>query len=222
MHRFSPALLLVVSILVGQGTLAQVRLGAKAGVNASNVRFDLVDSDPIPGYQAGLIADIGLVSHFSIRPALLVSSKGFRDESDIRDQNGQTRQTIRQTSRLIYAEIPVLLVYEGNLGKSWRWYGGVGPYTGIGITGKIKTDSGILEDQQIKFTSERQSTFLVNAYKRMDYGLNAAAGVERNRVVIGIDYSHGLAGIRPGEGTSIAVETYNRTLALTAGYWFGK
>ncbi len=64
------------------------------------------------------------------------------------------------------------------------------------------------------------SVYKVNVYKRMDYGLNAALGVERNRVQFGINYSYGLTGIIPQE--NIAVKTYNRTLSLTAGYWFGK
>lgn len=222
LNRIVSALLLVVSLAISNQAFAQVRLGVKAGVNASNIRFDLIDSNPLPGYQVGLMADLGLNSHFSIQPALLVNAKGFNMDLDIRDQIGQIRENTTAIYRLVYAEIPVLLLYKGNLRKSWRWYGGVGPYAGIGITGKAKTDSDILEDQKIKFTSERQSTNITNVYKRMDYGLNAALGLERGRIQLGVNYSHGLTGMLPEQIAPIAVKTYNRTLALTLGYWFGE
>lgn len=77
-----------------------------------------------------------------------------------------------------------------------------------------------LDDQKIKFTSKKQGPNKINVYNRMDYGLNAALGVEKGRVQLGINYSYGLTGIIPQE--SISVKSYNRTLALTAGYWFGE
>jgi hypothetical protein len=219
MNRLPLALFLVVSISISQGTLAQVRLGVKAGVNASNIHFNLSTTDPIPGYQAGLMADIGLSSHFSIHPAVLVNAKGFITDLDFRDQNGQLQERARGTFRLVYAEVPVLLIYKGELGKKWHWYGGVGPYAGIGITGKSKWNSNIIANKKEKITFRKQST-TGYIYKRMDYGLNAAAGVEKGRVQLGINYSYGLTGIIPQE--NITVKTYNRTLAMTAGYWFGK
>ncbi|MPR32082.1 porin family protein [Salmonirosea aquatica] len=176
MGRIIPSLLFVVSLLISKGTMAQVRLGVKAGANASNLHLDAVTFDPLVGYQAGLMADLGLSSHFSIQPSLVINSKGSSTDLDIRDQNGQREDGTRAIFRLIYAEIPVLFLYKGSLGESWRWYGGVGPYVGIGITGKFKTDSDILEDQKIKFVLGKQSNYVGNVYKRMDYGLNAALG----------------------------------------------
>lgn len=222
MNRILPGLLLVASLAIGNQTFSQVRLGVKVGVNTSNIHFDLIDTDPIPGYQAGLMADLDLTSHFSIQPALLVNSKGYSSQVDFRDNNGQIQETVTETYRLIYAEIPFLLVYKGDLGKSWRWYGGIGPYVGIGITGKIKRDSDILEDQKIEFTSNEVSPYRANVYRRMDYGLNAALGVEKGKLQFGINYSHGLSGMIPVDGIPNSVKLYNRTLALTAGYWFGK
>lgn len=221
MKRLLPALLLVASFAIPNQAFAQVRLGVKAGFNASNIHTDAATFDPLLGYQAGLMADLGLSSHFSIRPALLVNAKGFSTEIDIRDKNGQRENVARAVLRLIYTEMPVLLVYKGNLGKSWRWYGGVGPYAGIGITGKFKTNSDILENQKIKFTFQKNSTFMGNVYKRMDYGLNATAGVEVKRVLLGINYSYGLTSMQARDREPDIAKLYNRTLALTAGYWFG-
>ena len=45
MHRFLPALFLVAGTLLSQGTLAQVRLGVKAGVNAANIHTDAATFD---------------------------------------------------------------------------------------------------------------------------------------------------------------------------------
>lgn len=222
MNRPLLALLLVASFALTNQTFAQVRLGVEIGVNASNIHTDAATFDPLLGYQAGLMADLGLTSHFSIQPALLVNAKGSSTELDFRDPTGQIRESSKAIFRLIYAEIPVLLLYKGNLGKTWRWYGGVGPYVGIGITGKSKWNSDLLEDQKIKFTSGNQSTFTGNVYKRMDYGLNAALGVEKGRVQFGVNYSHGLTPMLPEDRAPNVAKLYNRILALTVGYWFGK
>jgi len=222
MNRFSLALFFIISAFITQSTYAQVRFGVKAGVNASNFHLDAVTFDSLIGYQAGLTADLSLSSRFSIQPSLVINSKGSSTDLDIRDSTGQREAVTRAIFRLLYAEIPVLLLYKGSLGKSWRWYGGVGPYAGIGITGKFKTDSDILEDQKIEFTFKKRGTYTVNTYKRMDYGLNAAIGAERGRMQFGINYSHGLTSMNPEDRVSNVAKSYNRTLALTAGYWFGK
>ena len=194
----------------------------KAGVNASSIHLESVKYDPLPGYQVGLIADMGMGSHFSIQPSLVINSKGSSMDLDVRDENGQKEEGTRAIFRLIYAEIPVLMLYKGNLGKSWRWHGGVGPYAGIGVTGKFKTDSDILKDQRIEFTSQKNISYTGIEYKRMDYGLNAAIGVEKERVQFGINYSYGLTPIQARDREPNVAKTYNRTVALTAGYWFGR
>lgn len=222
MYRPLLALLFVASFAITNQAFAQVRLGVKAGVNASNIQSDATTFDLLLGYQAGLMADIGLSSHFSIRPALLVNTKGASTDFDIRDQAGQIKESSKAVFRLIYAEIPVLMVYKGNIGKSWKWYGGLGPYIGIGITGSTKFSSDLMEDQKIKFTSPGNSTFTSNVYKRMDYGLNAALGVEKGRVQFGVNYSRGLTPMIPEDRAPNVAKIYNRTLALTVGYWFGK
>ncbi|TDB59533.1 hypothetical protein EZE20_22270 [Arundinibacter roseus] len=88
MNRSFALLLLVVSLTISSQAFAQVRLGVKGGVNASKIRFALFDTDPIPGYELGLLADFGLSPHFSIQPALLINAKGFSVDLDTRDQAG--------------------------------------------------------------------------------------------------------------------------------------
>ncbi|WP_228713965.1 outer membrane beta-barrel protein [Arundinibacter roseus] len=124
--------------------------------------------------------------------------------------------------RLVYTEIPVVLLYKANIGKSWRWYGGAGPYAGIGITANTKSDSDDWEDRKIQFTSENQDSYILKAFKRMDYGLNAVLGVEKDNIQVGVNYSYGLMRILPEGNNPDIGKAYNRTLALTVGYWFGE
>ena len=47
MNRLFLALLLIASFAITNQAFAQVRLGVKAGVNTSNIHFNLFTSDPI-------------------------------------------------------------------------------------------------------------------------------------------------------------------------------
>ena len=193
MNRPLLALLLVASFALTNQTFAQVRLGVKIGVNASNIHTDAATFDPLLGYQAGLMTDIGLSSHFSIRPALLVNSKGFSGDLDIRDQNGANQGIAHYTFQPIYGEVPVLFTYEGKMGKALHWFGGIGPYAAVGIIGKAITDSKLFKDQKIIFRSRNSHT--ENAYHRMDYGVSTALGLPLNCFLLEANCSYGLTPI---------------------------
>jgi hypothetical protein len=56
----------------------------------------------------------------------------------------------------------------------------------------------------------------------MDYGLAGAIGLEIRSVSLAANYSYGLTGIGPSSRIVGVGAFYNRSLGLTAGYWFGK
>lgn len=120
-------MLLVGAFLLVKPADAQVRFGMKAGVNASNVKFQRdLDFDPLPGFQAGLQADIGLSPRFSIQPALLYVTKGFSSELEFRNQQGTSTGKFRGTFRPHYLEIPVLLLYKAEVGNTCKVFGAWG------------------------------------------------------------------------------------------------
>jgi len=219
MKKLTLPLLLVSAFLLVEPADAQVRFGVKAGVNVSNAKIQDNDSfDPLIGFQGSLMADISISSKFSIQSALRFVTKGFSSETEFRDAQGQFTGIGRSTFRTNYLELPVLMLYKVKIGESSQIFGGLGPYMAAGINGKSDFE-GRIPAQRIVFGPKNDRPD--GAYNRMDYGLAAAAGIERGRVVVAVNYNHGLTGISP-DSQAFAVNFYNRSLGLTAGYWFGE
>ena len=225
MKKLAISLLLVgVTLYAQQTAQAQVRFGLKAGVNASNVKIQSGDSfDPLPGYQGGLMAEIILSSKFSIQPALLYATKGFSTEVEFRNQQGTLTGTARSNFKTNYLDLPVLALYKAKVGKSWQLFGGPGLYAACGINGKFRTAKSLASAFPVqKITFGPKNGRPQGAYNRMDYGLAAAAGIEMGRASLAINYGHSLTGILPEAYAFEPKKSYNRSLSLMAGYWFGK
>ncbi|GHB58482.1 porin family protein [Persicitalea jodogahamensis] len=216
-----PALVLGALFFV-QPADAQVRFGVKAGVNASNVKFQRdPDFDPLPGYQGGLQAEISLSPNFSVQPALLYVTKGFSSMLEFRNQQGTLTGNFRGTFRPNYLELPVLVLYKSQVSNTCKIFGGLGPYTAAGLGGKSSFNTqSVGFNQKILFGPKKNRP--EGTYNRMDHGLVAAAGVEVGRISLAVNYSHGLTGIAPVDHRADVISFYNRSLGLTAGYWFGK
>ena len=56
----------------------------------------------------------------------------------------------------------------------------------------------------------------------MDYGVSTALGLQLNCFLLEANCSYGLTPIGPFHQRIDISKIYNRTLALTVGYWFGK
>lgn len=220
MKKHTLSLLLVGAFLFAQPADAQVRFGVKAGVNASDIKFESGSNmGALLGYQGGLMVDVGLSPKLSIQPALLFVTKGFGTELEFRDVSGIIEETGRSTFRTNYIELPVLALYKVNIGKSCHVFGGLGPYVAAGINGKFDF-GGKATSYDIVFQPKNGPK--EGAYDRMDYGLSTAAGLEMGRISLAVNYSYGLTGIYPQAYASEPKAFYNRSLGLTAGYWFGK
>lgn len=198
---------------------AQVQLGIKAGVNSSTINIPDIEPGvsvkPRIDFQGGVVLDIPVASSFSIQSALLVSAKGSKIKAKLIDGNtGSTISDINTSIKLVYTELPVLALFKKNLGQSCRFYGGVGPYVGLGLGGKIASSFQPIAERDVNFGSGEPGT---NSYRRFDYGASAAAGVEINRLLIGVNYNYGLVDL----GSAIN-KSYNRTLGISVGFWLSK
>ncbi len=216
-----PALVLGVFFFV-QPADAQVRFGVKAGVNASNAKFQRdADFDPFPGYQAGLQAEISLSPNFSVQPALLYVTKGFSSMLEFRNQQGTLTGNYRVSFRPNYLELPVLVLYKSQVSNTCKIFGGLGPYAAAGLGGESSFGTqSVGFNQKIVFGPKNSNS--QDTYNRMDYGLAGVVGLEIRRISLAVNYSHGMTGIGPGPLVVGAGSFYNRSLGLTAGYWFGK
>jgi len=218
MKNLFKGVLLVSALFLSEETQAQIRLGIKAGINSSTNHVPNVESDVSVrsriDFQGGVLVDIPMANSFSLQPALLVSTKGSKVNALLIDGNtGSVVSPINNSIKLVYAEIPVLALFRRCIHQSFRFYGGVGPYVGIGLGGKIKSSYNPLA-KDVVFGSGNVGS---NSFRRFDYGASAAAGIEINRLLIGVNYNYGLIDL--GRATS---KSYNRTLGITIGFWLDK
>lgn len=162
-----------------------------------------------PGFHAGVIADFSISDNVFVQPGILVSQKGFRIEESVMGF------TIKNTTSLLYAEIPVNIGYRLELGDNAKLYFMAGPYVGYGITGKSKTQvtGSPSETEDVEWGNE------AGELKRLDFGVNAGAGVEISNILIGAQYGLGLSNnIAEGDKDN---SFKNAVIGISLGYLFG-
>jgi hypothetical protein len=165
-----------ISILNGQSSDEnKVRFGIKAGLNISNMYTkDVQDKNTILGFNGGLFLKIPVTSGFAIQPELLYTTKGseLTYNSFV---NGKASFTLN------YVEMPVLAII--NLTKIVNIYGGVYISTLTSVVVKNKSDVDLFN-----FENELQKS----DFEMYDWGLIGGAGLDFNKVSLGIRYEYGM------------------------------
>jgi hypothetical protein len=212
--------LLIVVILFTLASESYSQIGVKAGLNLSNmlIKDDYGtysdESKMNPGFHVGATAEFPITEMISIETGLFLSTKGVKmSEKDI-DYEYNSK------ANLFYIDVPLTVKAYINVGGS-RIYGAIGPYIGMGISGKTTyeyKETGVpteTDTETISWGSDAENDDL----KRLDYGLTAGAGVEINSIQIGVSYGFGLANISSYTGDGDIVN--NRVLGISLGYKFG-
>lgn len=188
--------LVILSLLAtaSYASQAQLSLNPEAGLNISTLSTKINDykmsGKSILGYKFGAVLDIGIVKGFYIQPGLFYTMKG--GEYDL--LGGQTTKKIKMN----YLEVPLNFAYRFDFDGAGAVFAAVGPYLGIGMSGKIKTTTtGITADQDIKFGSGNDES------KKLDYGLNFGVGyISPINLYLRVQYGLGLANISNPSGSS--------------------
>jgi hypothetical protein len=199
--------------------------GVKAGLNLSNMLMKddnttfSTDFMMNPGFHVGGTVEFPIGGIFSIEPGLMFSTKGYKDEykEDIH-QIGITEY--KTTLNLYYIDVPVYAKATFDVGDNVKLYGGLGPYLGVGLWGKMNNEvtfDGITDtsNEDVKWGTDAEN----DHFKRVDFGLNAGAGVAFYSILIEVSYGYGLINICPY--TDNGFKTNNRVLGISAGYKFG-
>lgn len=193
MKRLSIILVLVFVAFANASNAQQ--LSVKAGLNLSNLNDNdgVIDYETKLGFNIGVGAEFGINDMFTFEPAVLISAKGTQ---------------IKDLSKInfLYAEIPLnLKAYFDVTGI--KIYGLLGPYLGIGLTGKTKFDPDLnLNDLDIEWGDD------LGEFKRLDYGVNIGAGIDLGKIQIGAQYGLGLA--------DISSDIKHSVIAINVGYKF--
>lgn len=195
--------------------------GVRAGLNVSKINGNnLVQAfnDEFNwknGFHVGATAEFPMTDVFSFETGLYFSTKGY-DFSEVDNFFGITNSFIGSLD-FYYLDVPLTAKASFDLGGV-RVYGLLGPYIGLGLSGKLDYDSviGMFENSHeiaVRWGADKD-------YKRLDYGLTVGAGVEIQSILIGLTYNLGLANITAETANDASAN--HRVIAVSVGYVFGR
>lgn len=198
-----------------------VKIGVKAGVNLAKIVVTGLEGEEKDIYDKGNkmntsfyiggIVDVPVSSMFSVQPGLTLSGKGGKVEYTS-DGGGAS---IKNTNNVMYIEVPVNAVVNFQAGAG-KFFVGAGPYFGMGITGKSKSEvtiGGVTEkdSEDVKFGSEADET------KRTDFGANFLLGYQlKNGLNLHAGYGLGLS----NTSNSDQNKTKNNVISVGLGFTF--
>ena len=197
----------------------------KGGVNLANVSISdngrIDDAKTLTSFHVGIIGNISLADFIALQPGVLVTGKGSKT------QNGDPSQEtyFKATSNPIYIEIPFNLVLKAPIGPDTKFFAGAGPYLGVGIAGKNKTEgkifgTGFSSEKNIQWSDDDPTTLDYDEgagfgiMKRFDYGLNGTAGIETRNILLSVNYGLGLAKLQSGSDSNDDDNNKHRVLSF--------
>lgn len=167
---------------------------AEAGVNAEVKRR--------MGFQIGAYLTQSLSGNVSFQPEIHYIQKGAKVAVSLTDIEGNAGVTDAEASiKLAYLEVPLLLRFDMNQGKSVRPFLVAGPAVafriscniGLGVEGaSFNTDCGSEGDSELEVESD-------DPFKKFDAGVMMGGGIAGTMgslpVSLQVRYSHGLINI---------------------------
>lgn len=196
-------------------------VGIKAGFNLSDMNmYDDDDSynddfDMKPGFHAGFIVDVPLNSFLTFQSGLMFTTKGVKQT-----ESGDGFD-YKFNLNLQYLDIPLTIKASHELSSSLKMFGTVGPYVGVGILGKFKSELTIgKETEKDEEDVEWGSDEVEDDFKRLDMGAVFGVGVEINSLILGVTYNLGLMNISPYQDNGSTLR--NNVLQFSVGYLLGR
>ena len=224
MKNLEKILIVVFIAILASESFAQT-YGIKAGLNLSNLIMKAGgetwsdDFKMNPGFHVGPTAEFPISEVFSFETAFLLSTKGFRisEKETFQDETFE----YKTKCNLLYLDVPLNAKASFRVSEKASIYGVLGPYLGIGLTGKTKNENSYngekhKEEEDIKWGSDEENDFL----KRLDYGLTFGAGVDFKSIQFGMSYGLGLANISTYTDDDVKIK--NRVLGISVGYRFSR
>lgn len=187
--------LIVALLAVATVASAQVRLGVKGGVNASN--FNGQDNNKAKiGFNVGVSADYDFAPNVGLQSGLFATTKGFKYEGN----------SLEYSDNLIYLQLPVHIAYKIDVTPGTRVFLHAGPYAAYGIAGKRSLSVGSLEGSSDKVFGDS-----AGQYKAFDAGLGIGAGIELGQLFFDLGWDMGLVNI---SNTSESIKNQNAYLSV--------
>lgn len=181
---------------------AQIRLGAKAGLNLANQHWNGygggVDTKTRPSFMVGGILEYDFTENLGIGTGLELQGKGTND--------------VFYNTPIYYLQVPVQLLY-----RSDGYFIAFGPYVAYAISGKYIEDGG--DTINLLFGNGTKDDFTST-----DYGATLEAGYEYRQFRAIAFYSLGLANIIPQDvrpSYTDGATVKNSVFGVTLNHFFG-
>ncbi|WP_158559347.1 porin family protein [Deminuibacter soli] len=180
----------------------------KGGWNLANISTNgdgtISDKHTLSSFNVGVLGDIPLNDMFSVQTGLFLQGRGSKTDY-FADPNNKDNNYVKTRFRPLYLQIPADFVIKVPLSNQARVFLGAGPYVEMGIGGKSKVETNVggvvtTSSSTIKFNDDDPTTgdqegARYDRLKRFGVGINALAGVEFNRIAVGVGYDWGLTKI---------------------------
>lgn len=222
---------IVAGLTVATTALKAQALELKGGVNLANITTtnsgDINDANELTSFHVGVLGVFPLGTKIvSLQPGIFYTGKGA--ETIIGNESSATYS--KQTFNPRYIEVPVNLVFTLPIGKTNGVFLGAGPYGAIGVGGKSKVNGRLAgvdfsSEDNIKFSKDNPTTSGEEGsgfgiLRRFDYGINALAGIEVQKLTLSAGYGFGLAKLQSGTNSSENENNKHRVLSFSLGYRF--
>ena len=220
MKNFTKLLLAIMVSLLSFESFAQT-FRIIGGLNLSNMLVkdeeDTYSNDfkMKPGFHIGATVEFPFSNVLFLGTGLFIDTKGFKTKEE--GQDWVTKEKLN----LYYLDIPIVLKATNEFDSGVKIFGIIGPYIGVGLSGKIKEE---YEYQGQKETHEDDvewgNDLNEDYFRRFDSGLTFGGGVEVKAILFGISYDLGLSNISPDNDFGFNMK--NRVLKFSVGYRLGK
>lgn len=208
------SLLLIFAVISITGQ--EIRPGVLGGVNFQNLNGedpsgDRLENNLVAGFHAGINVLVPIAPEIYFQPGVLFTTKGA--------SNDDNAQEIKY--RFNYLELPLNLVYRGQLGESFVLVG-FGPYAALAISGKVNFDD-VSRDIEFRNRVEPGDPLTTPFFRRFDAGANILAGYELpGGLFFQINAQLGLLNIVPEDDRLIDNESVvkHTGYGLSVGYRF--
>ncbi|MDR2221921.1 MAG: PorT family protein [Flavobacteriaceae bacterium] len=200
-----------------------IKLGAKAGVNFSNLSNLNSNEDGIEisssmktGFHIGVLAEIFINEKFSIQPELLYSTQGAKNK--ISESDYGVAVNVNTFTKIDYINVPIMAKYYVIDGLSIQ----AGPQIGFLTSAKTKLDSFSISGTNANITDDdiKEAYGLNDDLKKdtksVDFGVNFGAGYELPMgLFFDARYNLGLTKVNKGDN-----KVKNGVFQLSVGYKF--
>lgn len=184
---------------------SKVRLGAKAGINISNVKITNSGDDYGMGSTVGVVGGLTLEYNFNTRwffhSGIEYSMKGFEYDEGT---------SLKSTA--VFINVPAAVGYKLNIGKGWNFEPRLGLYLAYGVAGKTSA-----KDSK---NSASVNTFGDKILNPMDAGTLFGLFFDNNRFVIGLQGENGLTEANGDKFKVTGAKAHNTCTTICVGLLF--